>query len=447
MTTHWTDRSTSEQEPRQLALSDVPFLGYETLAPAPFGLRQPRAVDGGGESRLQFHEGGSHLLSVGATGSGKTNLLIANLLLYRGPAIVIDVRGDAMRATARFRRDVLGQTVHILAPFDRDIESARLDPLDIISLPDTEIESEAQSVGSLLGSDVRSERDPYWSIQGGALIASICAHLMGLPDRAQRSMNRLTEILFEDDTAYYLAKMLDDKVVTSKFAYQGIAAFLQLPDASANTRFCVLSTAQSMVQPYRSAAIRAAMGPSTIDLRDLLEGKPSTIYICIPVERIASHAPVLRLWIDVMLQALLRRTRPASPPTLVMVDECAQIGPTPSLKSCATYLRANGVRLWTFWQDLNQIKSLFPLDWTTLVTNTSALTFLPGNGLAATELGAMAGVPPTMISGLACNEQLVCETGLPARVVRMAQYWRDRDFEGRFDPLARFTDTGTEPGR
>ena len=163
-----------------------------------------------------------------------------------------------------------------------------------------------------------------------------------------------------------------------------------------------------------------------------------TIYFILPVERIASHGVCLRLWLDVLLQVLLRRTTVPRVPTLVVVDEAAQIGPCPALKTVATYLRANGVRLWTFIQDLSQIQALYPKDWQTLVNNTSALTFLPGSSFAARELAELAGVSPTAIAQLAENEQLVCEMGQLTRVVRCAQYWKDRLFEGRFDPIPRY---------
>jgi type IV secretion system protein VirD4 len=160
---------------------------------------------------------------------------------------------------------------------------------------------------------------------------------------------------------------------------------------------------------------------------------------CFGPPYLASHGICLRLWIDLLLQVLMRRQVPPEVPTLVMVDEAAQIGACPALKTVATYLRANGVRLWTFWQDLSQLRAAYPNDWETLVNNTSALTFMPGTGLAGRELATMAGVAPALLEGLDVHQQLICGTGERPRVVEMARYWCDRRFQGRFDVIPRFT--------
>jgi type IV secretion system protein VirD4 len=235
------------------------------------------------------------------------------------------------------------------------------------------------------------------------------------------------------------ATLLDSVIPRGSFAYAGIAAWLNLPDGNVNTRFCVLSTVHTMLHSFRSKAIRSALAsPSTVKLMDLLDAKPMTLYLVLPIERMSSHGICLQLWLELLLQVLRRRQVPPAVPTLVMVDEAAQIGPCPALKTVATYLRAHGVRLWTFWQDLSQLRSTYPQDWETLVNNTSALTFMPGTGLAGRELAAMAGVSRAALEGLAIDQQLVCETGQRPRIVQMARYWSDARFKDRFEPIPRF---------
>jgi len=269
-------------------------------------------------------------------------------------------------------------------------------------------------------------------------LAGVIEHVLSHHDSSQRSLNRLAEICFNDDAVYQLAILMDTVIKKDSFAHGAISAFLQLPDGQGNTRGCVLATVHSMIHSLRCAAISSSLGPSTIDLVGLLEGKPVTIYLVMPVERLESHGVVLRLWFDTLLQVLIRRARIPSIPTLVMIDEAAQIGHCPALKTVATYLRASGVRLWTFWQDLSQLKALYP-DWQTLVNNTSAITFMPGTGLAARELAAMVGVSSALAENLQTNEQLVCEIGHGTQIVRMAQYWKDHLFDGRFDPTPRYS--------
>ncbi len=429
--------------------ADAPFLGYNINEDKRFGF-QPGLRDNRRDvhtPRPSCHHGGAHLLTIGITGSGKTNLANANALSYRGSMIIIDVRGDIARSTARFRRDVLGQETHVLDPFGvTGLPRARLDPLDVIQLPGTSPDTEAQSIAATLASRVRFERDPFWHEQGSSLFGSLIAHLLSQVDPDKRSFPRLLEILFSDDAVYQLAVLMDAEIKKQSFAYEGIGAFLQLPDGQGNTRGCVLATVHAMMHAFRCQVVRESMQSSTVDLLSLLDGKPTTIYLVLPVERMESHGVVLRLWLDTLLQVLIRRVRAPEVPTMVIVDEAAQLGPCPALKTVATYLRASGVRLWTFWQDLSQIKTLYP-DWQTLVNNTSAITFMPGTGLAARELAEMVGVSSNLAENLAIDEQLVCEVGLPARVIRMAQYWKDLIFEGRYDPIPRFASPMVLPSR
>ena len=59
-----------------------------------------------------------HVITVAGSRGGKSAcLLIPNLKLYPGSALVIDPKGELARETAAHRRDVLGQDVHVLDPW------------------------------------------------------------------------------------------------------------------------------------------------------------------------------------------------------------------------------------------------------------------------------------------------------------------------------------------
>jgi type IV secretion system protein VirD4 len=413
-----------------------PFLGFST-PPSQFGLRRPPAQE---PACPVLHGGKAHLLTIGQTGSGKTNLMIANLLLWEGSAIVVDVRGDAMRATAKFRRKVLGQKVYVLDPFAKGGSPDRLDPLQIIKLPRTEADAEAQTIATVFTAPFRSEREAYWHITGGSLLGGLCGHFMSQRKPEALSMNNVTNLVFETEVSTKLAHMMDDKVIApDSFQYESVGAFLELPDSYGSTRSCVLSMARSMLEPFRSRAVQTAMGPSTVDLNLLLKGKPVTIYLVLPIERLVSHAMVMSLWIDLICQALLRRTRPPQVPTMLFVDECAQVGfASAALKMISVYMRGQGVKLWSFFQDFGQIKTMFGNDHSTFVNSNSAITLLPGTGMAARELAAMLAVPQQQIENLTESELLAYEVGKGTTTVRMARYWQDELFRDRFQPLPRF---------
>jgi type IV secretion system protein VirD4 len=421
-----------------------PFLGF-SMPQSEFGLGRPRAREA---PTAALHEGKAHLLSIGQTGSGKTNLMIANLLLWEGSAVVVDIRGDAMRATAAWRRKVLGQKVYVLDPFARGGSPHRLDPLQVITLPRTEVDAESQTIASIFSASFRNDRDPYWHITGSSLLGGLCCHFMS-QDRPELSMNKVTDLIFHTEAEMELAKMMDGKTIASNsFEYKSLGAFLELPDGNGCTRSCVLSMARSMLEPFRCRAVQTAMGPPTVNLNLLLKGKPVTIYLVLPIERLVSHSMIMSMWIELICQTLLRRTVPPDLPTLLFVDECAQVGfASAALKMIAVYMRGQGVKLWSFFQDFGQIKTMFGNDQSTFVNSNSAITLLPGTGMAARELAATLGVPQQQVENLADNEQLVYEVGKGTRTVRMAQYWRDEIFRDRFQPIPRFGGPEKAPRR
>lgn len=415
----------------------LPFLGF-SLPPREFGLRPVLEQE---TSCPVLHGGKAHLLSIGQTGSGKTSLMIANLLLWEGSAIVVDVRGDAMRATARWRRKVLKQKVYVLEPFAKGGSPDRLDPLEIIKLPGTDVDTEAQTIASVFSAPFRNERDAYWHITGGSLLGGLCCHFMSQNCVQALSMNNVTKLIFQSELDMALATMLDQKTIApGTFQYESIGEYLELPDNNAATRSCVRSMARSMLEPFRCQAVQSAMGPSTVDLNLLLKGKPVTIYLVLPIERLVSHSMVMSMWIELICQTLLRRSRPPEVPTMLFVDECAQVGcASAALKMVAVYMRGQGVKLWSFFQDFGQIKTMFDKDQSTFVNSNSAITLLPGTGMAARELAATLGVPQHQVENLADNEQVVYEVGRGTQNVRMARYWQDALFRDRFQPLPRFS--------
>lgn len=353
--------------------------------------------------------------------------------------IIIDIKGDIARATARFRRE-LGQTVHILDPFGvTGASQSTLDGLAIFDLPDIEIESESETITATLFQDQRAAtKDPFWVIQGASLISSIIAHLVRRSGSPRATMNDVIDILFHEDTVYHLAVLMDTVVEKGSYEAAGIASFLALPDV---TRGGVLSTAQSALARFRSKAVRDSMGTSTVSLVDLIHNVPTTIYLVLPLTRLQSHGVLLALWLESLLQALLRRTKQCEPATLAVIDEAAQLGMQNSIRTVSTFLRGSGVRMWTLWQDGSQLSTLYP-DWQTIVNNTSVRTFMPGSaGLASEQLAAMAGVSQRDLMSLNPFEQLVCESGREPRIVRIPRYWIDRRFRGRFDDLPRHNAT------
>ena len=115
--------------------------------------------------------------------------------------------------------------------------------------------------------------------------------------------------------------------------------------------------------------IACSMEDSTISLRKVLSGEPLTIYIIIPPEKLHSHRALLRLWVGVLLNTILKRQCQPEHRTLFILEEAAQLGTFSPLLTATTLMRAYGLLLITVWQNLAQLKSRYPNDWSTILDN------------------------------------------------------------------------------
>jgi len=394
------------------------------------------------------YPGDGHLLTIAPTGAGKgRSVIIPNLLDYPGPVICIDPKGENYLVTARSRRE-RGHQVVVLDPFRTVTDHGdRLNSFDIFRLPGAEIDSDAEMLVELItGGEQTLGKDPFWDLTAGGLLTGLAGYSAEQTDPAKQNLGTMLDLLHHDDVDYNLAVILDTHKFKTPLIRQELVGYLQ--HESDRCRPSVRSTAQAKVKTLCCAAVRQSMSDSTFDLQAVVRGEPLSIYLVLPPEKLHSHRAVLRLWLGVLLSAVMRRSQLPPQRTLFLLDECAQLGSLPLLRQAMTLLRGYGLQVWTFWQDLSQLKHLYPADWPTIVNN-SAVTQAFGmtNHLMASECAAVLGVPADALYGLAANEQMVQQARQGVVTSRRFDYLHDALFAGRFDANRRFGKSKSPPLR
>jgi type IV secretion system protein VirD4 len=125
--------------------------------------------------------------------------------------------------------------------------------------------------------------------------------------------------------------------------------------------------------------------------------------------------------------------------TLFVLDEAAQLGKLAMLRQAITLLRGSGLQTWTFWQDLSQLRQLYPNDWQAIVNNAGVLqVFGINNYNMAKEWGDLLGQPPESLDRLDREDTAVRRQGLGGLLCRRPDYLKDAAFAGRFDDNPRF---------
>jgi type IV secretion system protein VirD4 len=377
--------------------------------------------------------GDGHIITVAPTGAGKgRGAIIPNLLRYEGPVIVVDPKGENCRVTARARR-AMGHDVKIIDPFGLVTEeSDELNPLDVLFRPGVERESECQALAMMLAGGADGMKEPFWEIWGRSLVSGVIAYVAEHEPRGARTFGRVRELLKNDDVVFALAKLLDEHPTLKGLPRTEIASFLQLTDV---TRSGVLATAQSFTEVVNSAPARRTLSGTTIDLDAVAAGDPVTIYLVIPPDKLASHGALLRLWIGALLKTVMSRAQRPDHDTLFVIDECAQLGQLEHLRVAMTLLRGYGLKVWAFFQDLSQLRRLYPDDWQSIVNNAAVFqTFGLTNHVMATETASIVGdVDAFALRALARDRQVLAAARARAQVCGLPDYLRDPEFAGRFD--------------
>lgn len=377
----------------------------------------------------------AHCLVVAPTGAGKgRGLVIPNLLQWPHSAIVVDIKGEAAQATARYRRS-LGQRVVVLDPFRRVSDgSDALNPLDWLSGNADELADNATTLSETLTGHATSTKEPFWDHLANDFVAGLIALASSERDPAKRSLSAVFDMLTHDDPEYALAVRLDVEKDMHPFAYRQIAGYLH--HETDKVRPSVRSTAQQHLRIFVNPLVRRVMSQTTFALDELEDGAPVTVYLVLPANRLLSHAPVLRVWLTVLLGCIAERKAQPIGPTLFVADELAQIGALPTILTALTLLRGYGLRVMAIVQSIAQIKALWPAEHQTILDNCGLIAaFGQTRPAMANPVSEMLGdFSAHALMQLRSDQLAIGRPGLPTSVLRRLDYLSDSLFWGRFDP-------------
>ncbi len=377
----------------------------------------------------------AHTLVVAPTGSGKgRGVIVPNLLEWDGPAIVVDIKAEAFATTHRYRRSI-GQRVIVLDPFHvTKMPSDALNPLDwLLDEPDAIADAAFMLAETITGTE-RSTRDPFWDAMAESLEAGLFAYAATEKDPSKRNIGHVWDLINADDTVYDLAVLLDKNVGMNAFARTQIAAFLQ--HEGDKVRSSVRSTVQQHMRIFASELVQRSLATTTFDLKDIRDGAPITIYIVIPATKLNSHAALLRLWLSVLLGIITERDYRPEKPTLLIVDELAQIGPLPLILEAVTLLRGYGLRAMLLLQSISQLRTMWPTAHETITENCGNLmTFGHTRKSQSRQIAEILGdISAEALFGLASDQLAINRVGSPTAIARKLDYLNDSRFAGRFDP-------------
>ncbi len=404
------------------------FAPTPSQPPEPPETSKPTAA---GPVRDPKNEG--HWLVVAPTGSGKSaSFAIPQLLSYPGAIIAVDVKGELANVTARYRRS-LGEVL-IIDPF-RQVSDGRgqFNPLAHLSVGSPELIDDAYSIAHLFSNMARGAmpKDPFWDESGQDIIAALIVQALHEYHPEDRTLAGVYEAFSMPDQLQYFWRLLDSGV--HPFVEQKIGAYLRLADV---TRTGIEATAAQQLRMLAGEGVRRCIRGDSMKPGMLTEGRPLTIYLVIPPERLASHASLVRILLTAMLQRMLRRKNKPETPTLLLVDEAAQLGKMPALTSAITLGRGYGIRAALLVQSLSQLRGSYQDDYESILENCSLVTMGRHTAFSMAKQLAKQGfgdVSADAVYALNETEAMMRATGQATRRLRKLDYRSDKMFAGRYD--------------
>jgi type IV secretion system protein VirD4 len=339
-----------------------------------------------------------HVMTIAGSRAGKgVSLIIPNLQLYEGSALVVDPKGENARMTAARRATGvpggvggLNQDVHVLDPFGvSEVQSSCFNPLDELN-PESEdfIEDAGMFADALITHPDQGER--HWTESAQAVLRALILVAAGDTDPDRRNLVTVRKLLMLTDEQIRDRQMMHPPSLGTLEAQEALIQILMAEDVKPygyvcfgvaeqlramgeNERGSVLSAARTQTQWLDSPKIHRLLSKSDFKLADLKRRK-MTVYLCLPAMRMGTHAKWFRLMILLAL-SLMERTQVKPPaPVLFVLDEFPILGHVEVIEKAAGLMAGFGVKLWVIVQNLGQLKQHYNKAWQTFFANAGVVT-------------------------------------------------------------------------
>lgn len=334
-----------------------------------------------------------HLLTIAGTRAGKgTSVVIPNLLTYEGSVLCLDPKGENAELTAERRglgrgidKGGMGHEVYVIDPFDI-VDSEKVDlaykagfnPISALDPDDKNFIDDCDSLADALVVAEPGKQNDHWNASARIVLRGFIAWIAASESVTDRSLNELKRLLFLPPDAEGGDGLDDilDLISQSESVAHGVPYEManMLIGMGHEERGSVLSTTRQnlsfLASPPMAAVLSSELrSPSLIDWK---HGKVS-VYLCLPAGRLHRHARFFRIFINLLLAAVERDKTPPPIPALMLLDEMHVLGHMSALETASGLIAGYGVRIWSIWQDLNQLKHIYRNRWETFLGNAGVL--------------------------------------------------------------------------
>jgi type IV secretion system protein VirD4 len=339
-----------------LTPAEVPSTIFKTRGP--YGVGFGTFDDG---SWLAYSGSGA-MVTIAPPGSGKSQChVIPNLLQWKAPAVVLDVKGELYAATSKWRAANVGP-VYRFAPTDPD-RSHHYNPLAFISDHPDQIWQESRFLTDMLIVPSGS-KDQFWDNKAKELVSAAVAYICYSTPAGERHMSQLLDIIHGGKPFEQMLIGLSTAVDVQPMVRAGTS----LSEMNEKTRDSVLATVLTSFHGWEDAPVARVTDRcdwSPLDLRNGSGGKHPTVYICLKPREVEGYISLLRVLIAQHIRMLTGEMPSESDrdrilPILFLLDELPRLKEMPPVAEAIEIGASYGLRIWMFAQHLSQMQNAYP---------------------------------------------------------------------------------------
>ena len=300
-------------------------------------------------------DGAGSAITVAPPGSGKTQChVFPTLLTWKGPAVVLDVKGEIYAGTSKWRRENVGP-VYKFAPLDPS-NSHSYNPLSAVRSDPDFLWEDSRFLADMMMVPTEA-KDPFWENRARDVLTAAIARACLTDDPAKRSLGNVLDVFHGVGWDQFI-RDLQARVDLRSMSRAGTS----LGEMERKTRDSVLQTGLSSLSAWDGDRIDRATRKSDWSPLDLRSGKNPTIYICLKPNEVDSYISVLRVFIAQHIRMLTASLPPSrdSHPILFLLDELPRLRHMPPVEEAIEIGAAFGIRLWMFTQSLGQLEKAYP---------------------------------------------------------------------------------------
>lgn len=343
------------------------------------------------------YTGDRHICWIGNNGSGKSRrLLLPNLARLTGwSTVVVDPKGELLRMCGAHREAAGAENV-ILDPFGISGLPSRgcnfLQALDPAS-DDFADDAMGQAEGII---EVGKTNEPHWPESFEDFLCALAMFVrLVIPDGSYADVRALaaqTDVglrqMIMGDTFEYNGQQYPGMMMAGvDYDWPEIghkAARFGAIDPANRELHSILSTGLTQTRFLDSRPIKKELAGPAFDFRVLKE-RPVTVWLVLPARRLVTHAKWLRLALTTIVQSLMNDTKKGKVPVAIICDEAAALGHLPILENNVALMRGYGLKLFTIWQDLSQLKSIYRDRWESFIGNAGVLQSFAAQDVETSE--------------------------------------------------------------